>query len=50
MARQQRQLRGADLPGHARLAEILQSPADLDSEFDPDLQDLLRLIEQVAAG
>jgi AcrR family transcriptional regulator len=50
MAKQQRQLRGADLPGHAKLAEILQSPADLDSEFEADPQDLLRLIEQVAAG
>jgi hypothetical protein len=45
---QRGKLPGADLPGHAALARWLESPVDLDAEFEADLQDLVHLIELVA--
>ncbi|MEV4297849.1 TetR/AcrR family transcriptional regulator [Microbispora rosea] len=38
------------LPGHSRLAPWLDLPSDLDTEFEADLNDLLRLIKAVAGG
>ena len=37
-----------ELPGHQRLAPWLDLPADLDAEFDADLDDMLRLIQAAA--
>lgn len=39
-----------ELPGHGRLAPWLDLPWDLDTEFEADLDDLLRLIKAVAGG
>ncbi|XVQ84762.1 TetR/AcrR family transcriptional regulator [Microbispora siamensis] len=39
-----------ELPGHKRLAPWLDLPSDLDTEFEADLDDLLRLIKAVAGG
>ncbi|MFF4125845.1 TetR/AcrR family transcriptional regulator [Microbispora rosea] len=39
-----------ELPGHSRLAPWLDLPSDLDTEFEADLDDLLRLIKAVAGG
>jgi hypothetical protein len=37
------------LPGHVALARWLEAPVDWDAEFEADLDDLLRLVEIVAA-
>ncbi|NJP43590.1 TetR/AcrR family transcriptional regulator [Actinacidiphila epipremni] len=37
------------LPGHARVAAWLDPPVDWDAEFAADLDDLVRLVESVAA-
>lgn len=39
-----------ELPGHSRLTPWLDLPSDLDTEFEADLDDLLRLIKAVAGG
>ncbi|MEU8196896.1 TetR/AcrR family transcriptional regulator [Microbispora amethystogenes] len=44
------QLPEGELPGHGRLAPWLELPWDLDTEFEADLNDLLRLIKAVAGG
>jgi AcrR family transcriptional regulator len=38
-----------DLPGHAEVAAWLDPPVDWDAEFRADLDDLVRLVESVAA-
>jgi AcrR family transcriptional regulator len=43
-------LRGQPLPGHSALVRWLEAPVDWDAEFEADLDDLLRLIEAVAAA
>jgi hypothetical protein len=37
------------LSAHAELASWLDGPADWDGEFEADLEDLLQLIQAVAA-
>jgi AcrR family transcriptional regulator len=44
-----RQLR-AQLPGHTAVARWLEGPVDWDAQFEADVDDLLRLVEAVAAG
>ncbi len=41
-------LGGAPLPGHAALARWLEAPKDWDTEFEADIDDLVRLVEAVA--
>ena len=45
--KRQQLLQAAELPGHTAVAQGLESPVDLDAEFESDLQDLLRLVELV---
>jgi AcrR family transcriptional regulator len=42
------QLGDAPLPGHKALIRWLQEPADLDAEFEADVDDLVRLVEATA--
>ncbi|NUS17412.1 MAG: TetR/AcrR family transcriptional regulator [Streptomyces sp.] len=43
------QLPAGALPGHARVAAWLDPPVDWDAEFAADVDDLVRLVESVAA-
>jgi AcrR family transcriptional regulator len=43
-------LRGTPLPGHAAVARWLERPIDWDADFEADVDDILRLVEAVAAG
>jgi len=40
---------GQELPAHARLARVLETPVDWDAEFEANLDDLALMIEGVAA-
>ncbi len=41
--------RGQELPAHARLAGVLETSVDWDAEFEANLDDLVLMIEGVAA-
>ena len=43
-------LRGEPLPGHRALVRWLEAPVNWDAEFEADVDDVIRLIEAVAAG
>jgi AcrR family transcriptional regulator len=44
------QLPESELPGHSRLAPWLDRPVDLTAEFEANLDDISRLVRDVAAG
>ncbi|NGN70305.1 TetR/AcrR family transcriptional regulator [Streptomyces sp. A7024] len=44
------QLPEGALPAHARVAEALDAPVDWDEEFKQGFEEVLRLVESVAAG
>ena len=43
------QLEGVDLPAHRKLITVLEAPWSSDAEFEADLDDLVKLVEDVAS-
>jgi AcrR family transcriptional regulator len=43
-------LRGVELPAHQRLASLLETTESMDAEFEADMDDLVRMVENVAAA
>lgn len=41
-------LEGTELPAHRKLADLLEPATSVDAEFEADLDDLVRLVENVA--